>query len=92
MNTSTPDAMQRAAEEAENSGNPYAALEFYDKAYDQTKDKSLLPKLAAEKNDDFRFKLIDNFFSNTAESDPMLDLKNAQRLLIYSQEKKDKII
>ncbi|MFN4255638.1 MAG: OmpA family protein [Saprospiraceae bacterium] len=46
MNISSPEQNQRAAEEAEKSNNPYAALEFYEDAYDQTKDKTLLPRIA----------------------------------------------
>lgn len=52
---------------------------------------ALLPKITTEQNDDIRFEIIVNFFSNTSESYPVLDLKNAQKLLIYSLKNKDKI-
>lgn len=45
MTTSTPGAMKKAAEEAEAAGNPYAALEFYDEVYDDTKDKNIQAKV-----------------------------------------------
>jgi peptidoglycan-associated lipoprotein len=46
MSTSTPDANQRKAEEAEATNLPVSALDLYDKVYDDTKDKSVLVKLA----------------------------------------------
>jgi peptidoglycan-associated lipoprotein len=46
MSTSTPEANQRKAEEAESTNLPVSALDLYDKAYDDTKDKSLLVKMA----------------------------------------------
>ncbi len=52
---------------------------------------TLIHKVAAEKNDDLRFELLNDFFSNTAETNPMLELKNAQKLLDYSQNSKDKL-
>ena len=39
LNRSTPDAMLKSAKEAESTGNPYAALEYYEDIYDSTKDK-----------------------------------------------------
>jgi tetratricopeptide (TPR) repeat protein len=50
---------------------------------------SLLSKIAAEKDDDLRVEIMFNFFLNTAEIDPILALKNVQKLLVYSKEKKD---
>ncbi|MFM8371293.1 MAG: hypothetical protein ACKOCO_02845, partial [Bacteroidota bacterium] len=38
LNRSTPEANLKAAEEALNNGNPYAALEFFEKAYEDNKD------------------------------------------------------
>jgi tetratricopeptide (TPR) repeat protein len=52
---------------------------------------TLIQKIAIEKNDDLRFELENDFFSNTAETNPMLELKNAQKLLVYSQNHKDKL-
>src|SRR5262245_32191214 len=52
---------------------------------------AMLPKIAAEKDDNKRIDIINNFFSNTAESDPLLDLKNGQKLLLYEQQHGDKI-
>jgi hypothetical protein len=49
---------------------------------------SLLAKIAVEKNDNIRVEMLFNFFSKPAETDPVLALKNVQKLLIYSQEKK----
>lgn len=45
INRATPEAMQKAAEEAEATNNPYAALEFYEKIYDDTKDKMIAAKV-----------------------------------------------
>ncbi len=46
LNRSTPDANKKSAEEAESTNNPYAALEFYEKVYDDTKDKAIAAKIA----------------------------------------------
>ena len=46
LTRSTPDANKKSAEEAESTNNPYAALEFYEKVYDDTKDKAIAAKIA----------------------------------------------
>lgn len=46
LNRSTPDANKKSAEEAEKTNNPYAALEFYEKVYDDSKDKQIAAKIA----------------------------------------------
>jgi len=46
LNRSTPDAMLKSAKEAEASGNPYAALEYYEDIYDATKDKEANIRIA----------------------------------------------
>lgn len=46
LNRSTPEANKKSAEEAEASNNPYAALEFYEKAFDDTKDRAIAAKIA----------------------------------------------
>lgn len=46
LNRSTPDAMLKSAKEAESTGNPYAALEYYEDAFDETKDKAINVKIA----------------------------------------------
>ncbi|MBK8920769.1 MAG: OmpA family protein [Saprospirales bacterium] len=46
LNRSTPDAMLKAAQEAEATGNPYAALEYYEDVYQETKDKAINVKIA----------------------------------------------
>ncbi|MCC6462293.1 MAG: OmpA family protein [Saprospiraceae bacterium] len=46
LNRSTPEAMLKSAKEAEASGNPYAALEYYEDYYDETKDKAIAVKVA----------------------------------------------
>lgn len=51
---------------------------------------SLLLNIAVEKDDNLRVKMIFNFFSKPSETDPTLALKNVQKLLVYSQEKKTK--
>lgn len=52
---------------------------------------SLLQKLSIEKNDNKRIDLINAFLSSTSEINPVLDMKNAQTLLLHSQKNKDKI-
>jgi hypothetical protein len=52
---------------------------------------SLLSKISAVKDDNLRVKMLFNFFSKTAETDAALALKNVQKLLAYSLEKKDKL-
>jgi tetratricopeptide (TPR) repeat protein len=59
-------------------------------AFTQSID-SLFSKIAAEKDDNLRVKMLFNFFSKTAETDAALSLKNVQKLLAYSLEKKDKL-
>ncbi len=46
LNRSTPDAMLKSAKEAESTGNPYAALEYYEDIYDSTKDKEANIRIA----------------------------------------------
>jgi len=46
LNRSTPEANKKSAETAENSNNPYAALEFYEKVYSDSKDKQIAAKIA----------------------------------------------
>lgn len=46
LNRSTPDAMLKSAKEAESTGNPYAALEYYEDYYSDTKDKAINVKIA----------------------------------------------
>ncbi len=46
VNTSSPKAMRKAAEEAESQGNLYTALEFYNKVYDVDKEKNIYVKIA----------------------------------------------
>ena len=61
-------------------------------AFAQTQNiDSLMLNIAKEKNNNLRVEMMFNFFSNIAETDPALGLKNVQKLLIYSQEKKDRI-
>ncbi|MDB5223654.1 MAG: hypothetical protein JWN83_2321 [Chitinophagaceae bacterium] len=52
---------------------------------------SALRKIANEKDDNHRIDLILQLFSATQESNPMLDMQNAQKLLLQSQNNKDKI-
>jgi tetratricopeptide (TPR) repeat protein len=53
---------------------------------------SILLKLAAEKNEDKRIDLFNNFLGNTAEVDAVLDMQNVQKVLLHVQKNKDKII
>ena len=46
INTSTPEANLKAAQEAEGNNNPYEALDRYQKVYDDGKDKAIAAKLA----------------------------------------------
>ncbi|MEJ7626173.1 MAG: tetratricopeptide repeat protein [Ferruginibacter sp.] len=52
---------------------------------------SLFSKLDIEKNTDKRVDLINEFFANTAEVNPLLDLDNSQKILLHAQNNKDKI-
>jgi tetratricopeptide (TPR) repeat protein len=51
----------------------------------------LLSNIAKEKNENLRVQMLFNFFSKIGETDPILSMKNAQKLLLYSQEKKDRV-
>ncbi|HND86876.1 MAG TPA: hypothetical protein PK971_01035, partial [Saprospiraceae bacterium] len=46
INTSTPEANLKAAQEAEANDNPYEALDRYEKVYDDGKDKAIAAKIA----------------------------------------------
>jgi len=46
LNRSTPDAMLKSAKEAESNGNPYAALEYYEDIFKETKDKDANIRIA----------------------------------------------
>lgn len=52
---------------------------------------AMLQKIAAEKDNNIRVDLIMEFFLATQESDPVLDMQNAQKLLLQSQKNNDKI-
>jgi tetratricopeptide (TPR) repeat protein len=52
---------------------------------------TMLKKIAEEKNDNTRIDLINDLFSSTMETKPILDMQNAQKLLLQSQKNKDKI-
>lgn len=57
----------------------------------QTQIDSLLPKIAAEKDDNIRIDIIYRSLVQIGESNPLLGLKYAQKLLEYSKKNKDKI-
>ncbi len=46
INRSTPEANLKAAEEAEAASNPYEALDRYEKAYSDNKEKAIAVKIA----------------------------------------------
>jgi len=47
INVSTPEANLKSAKQAEENGNPYAALDLYEKVYDDNKkDKTLAAQIA----------------------------------------------
>jgi tetratricopeptide (TPR) repeat protein len=52
---------------------------------------SLLSKFTTTKSDSLRYEVILAIFLRSSESDPILFLKTAQKLLIYSQKNNDKI-
>ena len=52
---------------------------------------AVLQKIAAEKDDDTRVDLLLDFFGATQDSDPVVDMQNAQKLLLQSQKNNDKI-
>jgi tetratricopeptide (TPR) repeat protein len=52
---------------------------------------ALLNRLGAEKNDNNRIDLINEFLSYTSEVDPVLDMRNSQKILLYAQKNEDKI-
>ena len=61
-------------------------------SFAQTADpEAMLRKIAAEKDDNNRVDLILQLYAATQESDPVLDMQNAQKLLLQSQNNKDKI-
>ncbi len=73
MTTSTPNAMKKAAEEAEAAGNPYAALEFYDDVYDETKDKAVLAKVGMLNYELRDYKQAENNFSKLVLRDRKME-------------------
>src|ERR1035437_5667989 len=52
---------------------------------------SKLKNIVIEKDDNTRIDLINDFFMNTYDSNPVLDMQNAQKLLLQSQKNKDRI-
>jgi tetratricopeptide (TPR) repeat protein len=52
---------------------------------------TMLKKIAAEKDDNTRIDLINDFYAFTSEVNPILDMQNAQKLLMRSQKNKDRI-
>ncbi len=67
----------------------FASIHF---AFAQSRETNvLLQKIAAEKNEDKRIDLINVFLSNTAETDPVLDMQNVQTILLQSQKNRDRI-
>lgn len=50
----------------------------------------MLQKIATEQNDNTRIDLINDLYS-ISESNPQLDMQNAQKLLLQSQKNKDQI-
>ena len=53
--------------------------------------EALLTKLKNNKSDDERFDAIQKFYSNTSEANPMLDFKNAQKILLYARKQHDDV-
>lgn len=51
----------------------------------------MLQKIAGEKDDNIRIDLINDLYSSTTDSDPVLDMQKAQKLLSQSQKNKDRI-
>ena len=52
---------------------------------------TMLKKITSEKDDNTRIDLINTLSSSTLDSDPVLDMQNAQKLLLLSQKNKDRI-
>ena len=52
---------------------------------------SLLQKIATEKDETGRVELILQIFAATQETNPALDMQNAQKLLQHSQKNKDRV-
>lgn len=46
INRSTPETNLKSAKEAEENGNPYEALDLYEKVYESGKDKAIAVKIA----------------------------------------------
>jgi hypothetical protein len=60
-------------------------------AFSQSMDfDAMLKKIAAEKNDNARIDLINNFTA-IGESNPIKDMQNSTKLLFQSQQNKDKL-
>ncbi|MEO8772493.1 MAG: tetratricopeptide repeat protein, partial [Ferruginibacter sp.] len=57
----------------------------------QERVDTLLSKIILEKNENKRIDLVNDFLGNTAETDPLLDLANSQKILLHAQKNKDKI-
>ena len=50
-----------------------------------------LQKIAAEKDNNTRIDLINDLYSGTTDSDPLMDMQIARKLLLQSQKNKDRI-
>ena len=66
-------------------------LLFASTLFAQNNVDALLNKLEKTKSDDERFDAIQKFYSNTSEANPMLDFKNAQKILLYARKHHDDV-
>ena len=66
-------------------------LLFASPLFAQNNVDALLKKLEITKSDEERFDAIQKFYSNTSEANPMLDFKNAQKILLYARKHHDDV-
>jgi peptidoglycan-associated lipoprotein len=81
LNRATPEANLKSAEEALATNNPYAALELFQKAYDELKDKAILVKIAKLQYDLYDYEKAEKAFTRLVTRDRKAEYTELKYLL-----------
>jgi len=84
INRSTPEANMKSAQEAEENGNPYAALDLYEKVYEDNKDKTLAAKIARLNYDLRDYEKAEKAFNRLVQRDRKMEFVELRYWLAMS--------
>ena len=84
INRSTPEANMKSAQEAEENGNPYAALDLYEKVYEENKDKALAAKIARLNFDLRDYEKAEKSFNRLVQRDRKMEFVELRYWLALS--------